>query len=76
MIIPLILFILALVIMFKVTGFFLKLCGKLLGIMFSVAGYAMIGILVVGAIGLGMVIIPLVMIVGVCSILSNIAKLV
>lgn len=76
MIIPLILFILALIVMFKVTGFFLRLCGKILGVLFSIAGYALIGILVVGAIGLGMVIIPLVVIAGLFSILSNTAKLV
>ncbi len=69
-----ILFILGLIVMFKATGFFLKLCGKLLGAMFSFAGYALIGSIVVGAIGLGALIIPIVMIAGLFSIISHIAN--
>ncbi len=74
MIIPLILCVLALVIMFKLTGFFLRLCGKLIGVFFSIAGYALIGTLAVGAIGLGMLVIPLVVIAGLFSIIGNFAR--
>ena len=75
MIIPLVLCVLALVVMFKVTGFFLRLCGKLLGVIFSLAGYALIGTLVIGSIGLGIIVIPLIAIAGLFSIISNITKL-
>lgn len=68
--------VLALIAMFKVTGFLLGIFGKLLGVLFSAAGYVLIGILVIGAIGFGMIIIPVVFIAGLISIVSNIGRLI
>lgn len=63
---------LALIVMVSLTGFLLKIFGKFLGILLSVAGYMLIGMLIIGAIGLGIVVIPVVFIVGLISIISSI----
>ena len=57
-----------LALMFKATGFCFRLCGKLLGIMFSVIGYLFLGGLSVGVFGIALFIIPVIVIAGITSI--------
>ena len=74
MLISLAICILALVVMFKITGFFLGLFGKLLGILFSGLGYVLLGIVLISVIGATMVIIPIIFIVGIISIITNLIR--
>ena len=67
---------LVLIAMFKVTGFLLGIFGRLLGVLFSAAGYVLVGIPGVGVIGFGVIIIQVVFIVGMISIVFNIVKLI
>lgn len=55
----------AIVLFFKLTGLFFRVCGKLLGIVFSLIGYALIGALVIAALGVAVNVIPLLLLVGV-----------
>ena len=57
-----------LALMFKVTGFFFRVCGKLLGFVFSGIGYLFLGGLAVGVFGIALFIIPVIFIVGIISI--------
>lgn len=67
--------ILLLVLSFKATLFILRLAGSLLGVIFSVAGYALIGFLAVGVFSLGLIALPVILIVGIISIVKGITSL-
>lgn len=58
--------IILLVAMFKLTGFFLKICGKLVGAIFSVIGYMIIA--AIAGVGIAVIAIPVVLIIGACVI--------
>ena len=55
---------------FKITGFFLRLLGKVIGVVFSIAGYALIGFLAVGVFSIGLLILPVILVVGIIAIIS------
>ena len=70
MIISLLVVIGVLALMFKLTGLVFSFFGKLLGLVFSGIGYFFVGILAIGMIGMAIVIIPLVVIIGISSIVA------
>jgi len=47
------------VLFFKLTGFFLRVCGKLLGIVLSLFGYALIEMLAIAVLGVAVNAIPI-----------------
>ncbi len=51
--------ILFVVLFFKLTGLFFRVCGKLLGIAFSLFGYALIGMLAIAVLGVAVNAIPI-----------------
>ena len=58
--------ILVLIAMFKLTGFLFKICGKIIGAIFSLIGYVIVAALA-GA-GIAVIAIPIILIIGLCSI--------
>ena len=68
MIVSLLIIIGILALMFKVTGFFFRVCGKILGFVFSGVGYLVLGFLAVGVFGIALFIIPVIFIAGIVSI--------
>ena len=67
--------ILLLVLFFKITGFVLKICGAILGAVLSLIGYLILGSLLVTGFGLALIFIPIIMVVGVFSIIGALASL-
>ena len=53
---------------FKITGWILGICGKAIGIVFSIVGYLLIAVFAVVGLGLALAIIPVIFIVGLISI--------
>ena len=70
MITSIIVFIIMMVILFKLTGFLFKVAGKLIGAIFSFVGWLVLGVLAICATGLAFIIVPVVVIVCVASISS------
>lgn len=66
--------ILMICVLFKVCGWILKLCGKILGAAFSLVGYLIVGIIAVAGFGVAIIIIPIVLIVGIATVIGLIAK--
>ena len=62
--------ILVLMAMFKFVGLFFRIFGKLFGLIFSMAGYIIIGIVAFMLIGT-FLIIPIVIVVAIISIIAN-----
>ena len=58
----LIMFIIFMVLLFKLTGFLFKVAGKLIGAVFSFVGWLILGALAISAFGLAIVIIPVILI--------------
>lgn len=56
---------------FKICGFVLKLCGKLLGGIFSIIGYFLIGVLGVAGFGIAFVAIPIILVIGIATIIGH-----
>ena len=52
----------------KLTGFFLKLFGKLIGVAFGLIGYIIVGVLAVTVLGLATVIAPILIGIGIVAI--------
>ena len=70
MITSIIVFIIMMVILFKLTGFLFKVAGKLIGAVFSFVGWLVLGVLAICATGLAFIIVPVVVIACVASIAS------
>ncbi|MBO4374337.1 MAG: hypothetical protein J5829_04440 [Lachnospiraceae bacterium] len=70
MITSIIVFIIMMVILFKLTGFLFKIAGKLIGAIFSFVGWLVLGVLAICATGLAFIIVPVVVIACVASIAS------
>ena len=68
--------IICLVVFFKIIGFLLKIFGKILGICFSLLGYIILGVVAVYAFGLAMIFLPIILVVGIISIIAAIGALV
>lgn len=62
------------VLLFKICGFAIKLCGKILGSVFSVVGYLLVGVLGVLGFGLTIFIFPIVLVVAIIAIIVAISK--
>lgn len=60
---------------FKVCGFFLKIFGKILGGIFSIIGYLLIGILAVSVFGIAVAVLPVILVVGVATVIGWAIKL-
>ena len=70
MITSIIVFIIMMVILFKLTGFLFKVAGKLIGAIFSFIGWLVLGVLAICATGLAFIIVPVIVIACVASISS------
>lgn len=60
--------------LFKICGWMLKLCGKILGAAFSLIGYLIVGVIAFAGFGLAIIVIPIVLIVGIATVIGLIAK--
>ena len=58
-----------LVVFFKLIGLFLKIFGKILGIALSLLGYIILGLVAVYVIGLAFFVLPVIVFIGLISIL-------
>lgn len=67
--------ILALVILFKITGFVFKITSKLIGAIFSVIVFGVVAAIVVPVLGLALFMIPVALVFGVISIVCGAAKI-
>lgn len=67
--------ILALVILFKITGFVFKITSKLIGAIFSVIVFGIVAAIVVPVLGLALFMIPVALVFGVISIVCGAAKI-
>ena len=59
---------------FKLTWFVLKLFGKLIGLLLSIAGFVILGAIVVG-LGVSLLFLPIIAIAGVISIVTGLLRL-
>ena len=71
MIISLLVVIGVLALMFKLTSLVFSIFGKLLGLIFSGIGYFFLGVLAVGAFGIALFIIPIIVIAGIIAIIKG-----
>lgn len=55
---------------FKLTGWAFRICGKILGFIFSIIGYILIGVLGVSIIGTALIVIPLVLISAIIAVVG------
>lgn len=65
---------LLMVIFFKVTGFCLRIFGKLLGCIFGLFGYVLIGVLAITGLGLAVAFFPVIILVGIMAIIAAVAR--
>ena len=63
----------AMLILFKITAFILKIIGKVIGIVFGLVGYILLGVLAVFAFGMAMIFLPAIVVLGLLGI-TGIAK--
>ena len=66
--------ILMLFVLFKITGFFFHIAGKVLGCVFGIIGYVLIGVLYVAAFGMAIAFLPVILLIGIAGIAALIAK--
>ena len=66
MITSIIVFIIMMVILFKLTGFLFKVAGKLIGAIFSLIGYVIIA--AIAGVGIAIIAIPIILVIGACTI--------
>lgn len=59
------------VLAWKLCGWCLKICGKLIGGIFSMIGYILIAVLAVAGFGIAVFIIPVILVIGVMAIVSH-----
>ena len=69
-IIGIIIVIAAMVILFKITAFILKIIGKAIGIVFGLIGYILLGVLAVFAFGMAMIFLPIIVVCGLGGIIA------
>ena len=67
-IIGIIIIIAAMVILFKITAFILKIIGKAIGLVFGLIGYILLGVLAVFAFGMAMIFLPIIVVCGLVGI--------
>ena len=64
----------AMLILFKITAFILKIIGKVFGFVFGLIGYILLGVLAVFAFGMAMVFLPIIVICGLGGILALVSR--
>ena len=64
----------AMLILFKITAFILKIIGKVFGFVFCLIGYILLGVLAVFAFGMAMVFLPIIVICGLGGILALVSR--
>ena len=62
------------VLFFKLTVLFFRICGRILGIMLSLAVYALIGIFAIAILGIALKAIPLLLLIGIGATAVALAK--
>ena len=66
--------ILMLFVLFKITGFFFHVAGAVLGCIFGIIGYVLLGVFYVAAFGMAIVFLPLILLIGVAVIAALVAN--
>ena len=56
--------------MFKLTGFLLRVCGRVLGVIFSLAGYLLLGLLLMPLFSAALFVIPALLVIGAVTVLG------
>ena len=64
----------AMLILFKITAFVLKIIGKVFGFVFGLIGYILLGVLAVFAFGMAMVFLPIIVICGLGGIFALVSR--
>ena len=63
-----IILVLMMFVLFKVTRFLFSIVGKVLGLVFGIIGYVLIGVLSVAAFGMAIIFLPIIVILGIVGI--------
>jgi hypothetical protein len=66
--------ILFVVLFFRITGFLLGICGRILGGLLSLVGYTLIGLFAIAVLGLAFYTLPLVLLAGIGAIATGVAR--
>ena len=69
-----IIFILVMYLLFKITGFMLGIFGRLLGGIFGLIGYLILGVLAVTACGLAVFALPIIIVIGIAAVTTALVK--
>lgn len=69
----LIILIIMMYVIFKITGFIFRIVGSVLGFVFGLIGYVFLGVLAVGAFGMALIFLPVIVVLGVLGI-TGLAK--
>lgn len=56
--------------MFKLTGFLLRVCGRVLGVIFSLVGYLLLGLLLMPLFSAALFVIPTLLVIGAVTVLG------
>lgn len=56
--------------MFKLTGFLLRVCGLVLGVIFSLVGYLLLGLLLMPLFSAALFVIPTLLVIGAVTVLG------
>ena len=59
----------AMLILFKITAFILKIIGKVIGIVFGLVGYILLGVLAFFAFGMAMIFLPIIVVCGLGAVI-------
>ncbi|MCR4716731.1 MAG: hypothetical protein K5656_06085 [Lachnospiraceae bacterium] len=62
--------ILMIFLLFKLSFFLLSVCGKVMALLFTVVGYCILAILAVGLFGIAVAIIPILLLIGLFTLLG------
>lgn len=54
---------------FKLTGWLLRIVGKIFGAVLGVIGYTVLGFLAIGAFGLAIIALPIILVAGIAAVL-------
>ena len=60
---------------FKLTGLIFKICGKLIGGIFGLIGYILIGVLAITVFGIAVAFVPILIVVGIVAIVACAKKI-
>lgn len=60
----------SILLMFKLTGFLLRVCGRVLGVFLSLAGYLLLGLVLMPLFGAALFVIPGLLLIGAVTVLG------